>query len=318
MNRLVRWGCPREGCELRTYCSITSSRMMSTDMHTLWQTVKAMFNYTKPLPAGEELYQYVYKLPDGSAPNNWEVDPHEMTVHDLKTAQTHFSLQKNGFQLETLRVDEDIDWADDADIRSRYYPAVQQLIQQVSSASRVYIFDHTLRKGTLRDGPGSGQSRTPVSKVHVDYNTVSGPDRLRAVMPPDEAAALSKRPFAVIQVWRPIKGPIQESPLGMIDASTVDKQDYIDLRLQFESRTGFNYALKHNPAHQWYYAKGMDTDEAYVFKCYDSRSGRVRFTPHSGFEDPTTPAGAPPRESIEIRAYAFWEHEAEQPIAREL
>ena len=71
-------------------------------------------------------------------------------------------------------------------------------------------------------------------------------------------------------------------------------------------------------AHQWFYAKHMQAEEAYVFKCYDSRNGRARFTPHTGFSDPTTPADAPPRESIEIRAYAFWENEPEQAIAREL
>ena len=49
------------------------------------------------------------------------------------------------------------------------------------------------------------------------------------------------------QVWKPLKGPVQESPLGMIDAETVDKADYMDLRLQFEARTGYNYALRHNP-----------------------------------------------------------------------
>lgn len=61
---------------------------------------------------------------------------------------------------------------------------------------------------------------------------------------------------------------------------------------------------------RWYYAKGMETDEVYVFVCYDSREdGRARFTPHASFDDPTCPPDAPERESIEIRAFAFWENE---------
>ena len=61
---------------------------------------------------------------------------------------------------------------------------------------------------------------------------------------------------------------------------------------------------------RWYYARGMETDEVYVIKCYDSREdGRARFTPHASFDDPTCPLGAPERESIEIRAFAFWENE---------
>lgn len=70
--------------------------------------------------------------------------------------------------------------------------------------------------------------------------------------------------------------------------------------------------------HRWYYAKGMTTEEAYVFVCYDSRDGRARFTPHTGFRDPTTSPDAPPRQSIEIRAYVFWEDLPEQEIARVL
>lgn len=71
-------------------------------------------------------------------------------------------------------------------------------------------------------------------------------------------------------------------------------------------------------AHQFYYAKAMRPDEAYIFTCYDSRYNRARFTPHTGFTDPTARPDAPERESIEIRAYAFWENEEPQPIAREL
>lgn len=70
--------------------------------------------------------------------------------------------------------------------------------------------------------------------------------------------------------------------------------------------------------HHWYYVRGMRTDEALLFKCYDSRDDRSRFTPHTGFTDPTTRPDAPPRQSIEIRAYVFWEDLPPQPIAMQL
>jgi hypothetical protein len=51
----------------------------------------------------------------------------------------------------------------------------------------------------------------------------------------------------------------------------------------------------------------MRREEAYVFKVYDSvRDGRVRFTAHTAFKDPTSRSDAPPRESIEIRTLAFF------------
>jgi hypothetical protein len=51
----------------------------------------------------------------------------------------------------------------------------------------------------------------------------------------------------------------------------------------------------------------MCRDEALVFKCYDSMTdGRARWTAHTGFENPAARPDAPPRESIEIRTFAFF------------
>ncbi len=63
---------------------------------------------------------------------------------------------------------------------------------------------------------------------------------------------------------------------------------------------------------RWYYAKGLQTDEVYLFVGYESRQdGRARFTPHASFQDPTTPPDAPFRESIEFRAYVFWQADSQ-------
>jgi hypothetical protein len=51
----------------------------------------------------------------------------------------------------------------------------------------------------------------------------------------------------------------------------------------------------------------MARNEALVFKVYDSDPDvTAKFTAHSAFDDPGTPADAPERESIETRAFAFW------------
>ena len=58
-----------------------------------------------------------------------------------------------------------------------------------------------------------------------------------------------------LQVWRPLGGPVQDSPLGMIDASTVAKEDLVEYALHFPCRSGYNYGVKlnevkHNPKHK--------------------------------------------------------------------
>ena len=62
----------------------------------------------------------------------------------------------------------------------------------------------------------------------------------------------------------------------------------------------------------------MTPQEAYVFVEYESRQGRARFTPHTGFKDPTTSPDAKQRESVELRALVFWEQEPPQAPALEL
>ena len=52
----------------------------------------------------------------------------------------------------------------------------------------------------------------------------------------------------------------------------------------------------------------MTRNEALVFKVFDSDESKPsRFTAHSAFDDPQTPPGAPSRESIETRCFAFFD-----------
>jgi hypothetical protein len=84
-------------------------------------------------------------------------------------------------------------------------------------------------------------------------------------------------------------------------------EDFLVAERRYPTRVGQTYRLKHNPQHRWFYFPRMKRDEAVVFKVYDSLTdGRARFTPHTAFDDPTTPPGAPPRQSIEARAFAFF------------
>ena len=76
--------------------------------------------------------------------------------------------------------------------------------------------------------------------------------------------------------------------------------------LVYRDRVGETYYLEPNPKHRWVYYSKMQADEALLLKCYDSDPGRVPFTAHSAFADPSCPEGALPRESIEVRTLAFF------------
>jgi hypothetical protein len=67
----------------------------------------------------------------------------------------------------------------------------------------------------------------------------------------------------------------------------------------------FGFNLSYSCAHRWYYAPRMQPDEVLAFKLFDSEPGRIQWTAHTAFEDPSARPDAAPRESLEIRTIAF-------------
>ncbi len=227
-----------------------------------------------------------------------------MSVRNGRTICGELSLEKQGFVFVEHKT-KILNFFDPAELTSVYYPEVEQLIKRESGASRVVIFDHTLRSGDETEREEK-LIREPVLSAHNDYTEWSGPNRVREFLP-DEAEQLLTRRFAIVQVWRAINQPIRVNPLALADAESVASDDLVVAERRYPHRVGQTYRLKYNPKHRWYYFPEMRRDEALVFKVYDSaQDGRARFTPHTSFDDPTAPADAPPRQSIEVRAFAFF------------
>ena len=234
--------------------------------------------------------------------NTSTFDPQIVPIHDGR--QERFSLDTSGFAL----VDHPTavkDFYDADELRTVYYPEMEQLIAGQSGAARVHVFDHTLRTSD-QAAREARQLREPVLAVHNDYTEWSGPQRVRDFFP-DQAEALLERRMAIIQVWRAIAKPVERDPLAIADTRFLEAADFVAAERRFPNRVGEIYQFRYNPAHRWYRFPRMHRDEALVFKVYDSaKDGRARWGAHSAFADPTTPAGAPMRESIEIRAFAFF------------
>ena len=142
--------------------------------------------------------------------------------------------------------------------------------------------------------------------VHNDYTERSAPRRVRDFLP-EEADALLRRRFAIIQTWRSIAARVESDPLALCDGKTIPETGFIRNQRRYRDRTAETYHISHSPAHRWYYFPLMTRDEALVFKVFDTDAAAgVRFTAHTAFDDPTTREGAAARESIEMRALVFW------------
>ena len=231
-------------------------------------------------------------------------DPRRVTLHNGRPHARDLVLERNGFRF--VRHDTQVaDFYDADEIRRIYYPEMEALIKAESGAKRVVVFDHTLRTADdeLRE---SKQIREVVRRVHNDYTEWSGPQRVRDLLA-DEANELLERRFAIVQVWRPIRHPVESWPLAIADAGSLSPDNLVISERRYPDRIGQTYAITYNPAHQWFWFPHMAREEALVFKVYDSmQDGRARWTAHTAFEDPTSPPHARPRESIEIRTLAFF------------
>ena len=231
-------------------------------------------------------------------------DPRRVVIRNGRLQAQDFALERHGFRF--VSHDTKVgNFFDEAEVKRVYYPEMEALVKAESGASRVVVFDHTLRTAddALREAK---KIREVVPRVHNDYTEWSGLQRVRDLVP-DEADDLLRRRFAIVQVWRPIRHPVETFPLAICDARSLSPEDLVISERIYPNRVGQTYAITYDPEHVWYWFPRMRREEALVFKVFDSATdGRARWTAHTAFEDPTAPPDARPRESIEIRTLAFF------------
>ncbi|KAI1742032.1 hypothetical protein F4680DRAFT_54118 [Xylaria scruposa] len=237
------------------------------------------------------------------------VAPQNVKITNIAGREAEFTLDKQGFQV-VPSVAEEKDFLDDEHIKAVYYPETEQLLKDVTGASKIFIFDHTIRRQSQdsRDKkPGEPEIplRGPVQRVHIDQSYSASLSRVPHHLPAEEAAELLKGRVQIINVWRPIK-TVERDPLAVADAHSVAEEDLVPIGLIYPTRKGETLAVRHSPAHRWYYRKGLTPQEALLIKCFDSKTdGRARRIPHTAFVDPSSKPDAPARESIEVRCLVF-------------
>jgi hypothetical protein len=265
--------------------------------------VLAELSYLKPMSVRPR--NYASEPPAGEPQSNTARETHTVSIHDARPIASEISLDREGFTL--LRQNTAVrDFWNDEEIRNTYYSEAEAAIAEATGADRVFIFDHTRRKrvpGAEDRAPGT--PRQPATRVHVDHTAKSGPQRVRDLLG-EEAEDLLRGRVQVINLWRPIRGPLRDAPIALCDAASVAPGDLVPTDLVYADRVGETYGVIYNPNHRWFYVPAMQREEALLIKCFDSADdGRARFVPHTAFDDPSASADVLPRESIEIRSLVF-------------
>jgi len=265
--------------------------------------VAALLTYLAPM--AERPHNYTYDPPPGVPRSNCITETPVMPVFGARPFERDISLDCQGVALlhheSVVR-----NFADDHEMPRVYYPEAERVLTQPTGAKRGFIFDHTVHR-RVKDGMdrAPGTPRQPATHIHVDHTVKSGPRRAR-YFPGADAQNWLRARLQVINLWRPIHGPLRVAPLAVCDALSMASDDLVPSDLIYRDRVGEIYGVTFNPNHRWFYVPEMQPDEALLLKCCDSATdGRARFAPHTAFEDPTVGTDVTPRESIERRTFGL-------------
>jgi hypothetical protein len=234
-----------------------------------------------------------------------EFEDRNVTIYNARQLASPPTLDQQGFSL-LPHISGVKDFYGLENVRAQYESRISELVRSVTGGEEVLVFDHTLRSDS-RDIRGEHTTREPASVIHNDYTDASAVMRVRDLLPPEEAMVRIQHRFAIVNVWRSIKGPVLKSPLACCDASTLAPADLVASERRARERTGELELVSWNPQHTWYYYPDMNREEVLLIKTFDSAlDGRARRSIHTAFDNPLAPVDAPPRESIESRLLVFF------------
>ena len=266
-------------------------------------TIEAPIGYM--VDTGEMPVFYQSNVPGERTNYEGEREKRAMMVRDARALPNTFSLDVEGFAF----VDHPTkvrDFYDDAEVAAVYNAEVEALIGAHMGASRVFVFDHT-RRSTSQELREKHNARDPAGAAHTDYTDWSAAQRIKDLLPDEAEARLAKR-FAIVNIWRSVTGIVEQWPLALCDARSVDDSRLHTVERRAYNRVGQTRHASYDANNIWYYFPRMNRDEAVLIKNYDTaRDGRARYSLHTAFEDPTSPPDAAPRESLETRALVFFD-----------
>ena len=97
-------------------------------------------------------------------------------------------------------------------------------------------------------------------------------------------------------------------PLALCDAQTIAPAQLITAERRTKDRVGHTQCMTSSDTNRWFYFPDMRRDEAMLLKTFESDpANHGGVSGHSAFTNPQASADAEPRQSIETRAFAFFD-----------
>jgi len=265
---------------------------------------------TRPANGERAIHRYVVDPLTGERPRNFGLEDKSVIIENVRGKEDSVSLDTTGFQFYKDPITK-INFDDEEEIRRVYYSESIELVKKYTGASRVEIFEHTVRRRIPGQADVDGR-RQPLSRVHVDQTAATAIALIHKHLPPADVPKLLQNRFQIINVWRPLEYPAIDWPLTLCDYRSVDVENdtFSVSRVSADNKSELELmAVQYSENQKWKYLHGMTPEEFVLFKCAESiKDGSVAvFVPHTGFSDPTTPEGTPYRQSVELRTLVFYD-----------
>lgn len=146
----------------------------------------AEITFFKDPADGSIPFNYVYKPPEGQPQSNIGSEIVKVEIQDIRGKESTFSVDSSGFVALSNIPSKMVykDWENDEIIKKNYYPEVEKLLlDNLTGANRVLIFDHTIRRTTPLDNTPPEDIREPVKRAHIDQNERASHSRVRLHLP---------------------------------------------------------------------------------------------------------------------------------------
>ncbi|KAL8637913.1 MAG: hypothetical protein Q9226_009060, partial [Calogaya cf. arnoldii] len=253
-------------------------------------------------PSHQRPYELLFQPPDSDFPvcNYNVVRVPNVPIHDLRPLKDTLSLDREGFLLADLNTRMDYEnYFDQEKLKSIYMPEIKALLKERLGIRAAYVHECVIRRSDDKGGH-LGSFGQPIPNVHTDYTHDYALELIEQLTGDKTQAETIKRSrIQMLNVWKPLKGPLRSWPLALCDLQSLARDDIVSFDEVHATAVLESQQVVYNQSQKWFYLSNQLATELIVFKSMDSTvPGEVA---HASFFDPTCPNSEPPRESIELR-----------------
>ncbi|EED18849.1 conserved hypothetical protein [Talaromyces stipitatus ATCC 10500] len=231
--------------------------------------------------------------PDAYAGNVTFKEGEEEIIHDIRGHEDKFTLDKQGFVFTKAPTSlSPSEFLDEEKIKEKYLPECEKYYREYFKGIDEVVFIHYRARNSIT----ADDHNSPTGPARVAHVDLSGPEinaRIRKAFP-DRADFILRGRVRLVNLWRPINGPLQNWPLCVADCNSIQEKHLVATKRIRKTHQAVTRLVVHEPTLKWYYQSGMEDDTLLVLKNYDSEDGVAKYVPHCSFSLPTATASTPP------------------------